>query len=118
MIEKYDPDDDRAMLETIVDSLDESLEHLDGHTLSRLNQARQRALTQTARPQLFNAQWVKAGAIAALIFTLVNGWMMFSTPNIQQMQTDEFELIVVNDDFDLMQDIDFIAWMIEQEHAS
>lgn len=118
MIEKYDPDDDRAMLETIVDSLDESLEHLDGHTLSRLNQARQRALTQTARPQLFNAQWVKAGAIAALIFTLVNGWMMFSTSNIQQMQTDEFELIVVNDDFDLMQDIDFIAWMIEQEHAS
>jgi len=118
MNNEYNTDDDRAMLKTAVDSLDQSIEHLDGYTLSRLNLARHRALDQTARPGLLNSQWLKAGAVAALIFTVVNGWMMFSASNIPQMNTDDFELIVVNDDFELMQELDFVAWMIEQEHAS
>jgi hypothetical protein len=118
MNNEYNTDDDKAILKTAIDSLDQSIEHLDGHTLSRLNQARHHALDQTARPRLFNTQWLKAGAIAALIFTVVNGWMMFSASKIQQMDTDDFELIVVNEDFELMQDLDFVAWMIEQEHAS
>jgi len=118
MNNKHDTDTDKAFLKSLTDTLDESIEHLDGHTLSRLNQARHRALAQTEKPHFFNAQWIKAGAIAAVIITLVNGWMMFSSPSIQQMNTDGFELVIANEDFELMQELDFIAWMIEQEHAS
>jgi membrane-anchored glycerophosphoryl diester phosphodiesterase (GDPDase) len=118
MNNEYHTDDDKAVLKTAVDALDQSIEHLDGYTLSRLNQARHRALDQTARPRLFNSQWLRVGAVAAVIFTLVNGWMMFTTSYVQPMDTDDFELVVVNEDFELMQEVDFFAWMIEQEHAS
>jgi len=118
MNNKHDTDTDKALLKSVTGALDQSIEHLDGHTLSRLNQARHRALAQTEKPRFFNAQWIKAGAIAAVIITLVNGWMMFSSPNNQQFNTDGFDLVVANEDFELMQELEFIAWMIEQEHAS
>jgi len=118
MNNEYNNDDDKALLNLAVDALDQSIEHLDGPTLSRLNQARHRALSQSAKPRLFNARWLKAAAIAAVLLALVNGWMMFSTTDTQPMNSDVFELIVVNEDFELMQDLDFVAWMIEQEHAS
>ena len=117
MNNEYNSNDDKALLKTAVDSLDQSIEQLDGYTLSRLNQARHRALDQSARPRLFNTQWLKAGAVAAVIFTVVNGWMMFSPSNTPQMNTDDFD-IVVNEDYELMQDLDFVAWLIAQEHAS
>jgi hypothetical protein len=34
------------------------------------------------------------------------------------MNTDDFEMVIANEDFDLLQDLDFVAWMIEEEHAS
>ncbi len=101
-----------------VNALDESIEHLDAPTLSRLNQARHQALAATEKPRLFNSQWIKAGAFAILLVTVINGLLFLSTPNTQHMNTDDFELVVVNDDFELLQDLDFVAWMIEQEHAS
>ncbi|MGB5278793.1 MAG: hypothetical protein WBO73_17965 [Gammaproteobacteria bacterium] len=111
-------DSDQILLNQVVGALDQSIEHLDGRTLSRLNQARHRALATPAHFRLLNAQWLKAGVIVAILFTLVNGWMMFSSPNIQTMAADDFELIIINEDYELMQDLDFFAWMIEQEHAS
>ena len=41
----------------------------------------------------------------------------FSSPNIQHANTDEIEMLLANEDFELAQDLDFIAWMIEQDHA-
>ena len=117
MNNEHNSDDDRILLNKVIDSLDQSIEHLDAYTLSRLNQGRHRALAQKPRPRLLHARWLQAGAAAAVIFSLVNGWMLFSTANPQQMNTEDFELIVVNEDFELMQDLDFVSWMIEQEHA-
>ncbi len=108
----------KLIQDSVIGSLDESIEHLDAHTLSRLNQARHRALAQVEKPRLFNPQWLKAGAFAFLLVTVINGWLFFSTSNIQQMNTDDFEMIVASEDYELIQDLDFVAWMIEQEHAS
>jgi len=118
MTDKYDTDVNEVYLKSVTDSLDISIEHLDANTLSRLNQARHHALAQAGKPRLFNSQWLKAGAFAVLLVTVINGWLFISTPDIQQMNTDAFELIVANEDFELLQDLDFVAWMIEQEHAS
>lgn len=117
MNSKYDSDKDPTFLNQVVDVLDQSIEHLDGRTLSRLNQARHRALATPARPRWVNLPWLKAGALAAVILALVNGWMMFTTPELQTLTTDDFELVITNDDYELMQDLDFFTWMIEQEHA-
>jgi hypothetical protein len=118
MNQKQDTDVDKILQQAVIDSLDNSIEHLDAHTLSRLNQARHRALAHADKPRLFNSQWLKAGTFAVLLVTVINGWLFFSTPEIQQMNTDDFELIVATEDFELLQDLDFVAWMIEQEHAS
>ena len=114
----HDTDGDRTLQKSVVNSLDESIEHLDAHTLSRLNQARHRALDQAKRPVLFNSQWLKAATFAVLIVTVINGWLFLSTPNIQQMHPDDLELILANEDFELLQELDFVAWMIEEENAS
>jgi len=34
------------------------------------------------------------------------------------MNTDDFEMIVASEDYELIQELDFVAWMIEEEHAS
>ena len=118
MNDKHDTDMNRFLQESVIKSLDESIEHLDAHTLSRLNQARHHALALAQKPRLFNPQWVKAGTFAVLLVTVINGWLFFSTSNIQPMNTDDFEMIIANEDFELVQDLDFVAWMIEEEHAS
>jgi hypothetical protein len=118
MKDKHDTDMNSVLLKSVISSLDESIEHLDARTLSRLNQARHRALALTEKPRLFNPQWLKAATLAVLLVTIINGWQFFSTSNIQQMNTDDFEMVIANEDFDLLQDLDFVAWMIEEEHAS
>jgi hypothetical protein len=118
MNDQNDTDMNKAQLKSVIESLDESVEHLDAHTLSRLNQARHRALAQAEKPRLLNPQWLKAATFAVLLVTVINGWQFFSTPNNQLMNTDDFEMVIANDDFELLQDLDFVAWMIEEEHAS
>ncbi len=116
MNKEHDHNGDATLLNQVVDALDQSIEHLDGHTRSRLNQARHHALAAPARSRLANTAWLKAGALVVIILGLVNGWMMFTTQELQTLTTDDFEMIIVNEDFELMRDLDFFAWMIEQEH--
>ncbi len=118
MNDRHDTDMNRDLHESVIESLDQSIEHLDAHTLSSLNQARHRALAQLGKPRLLNPQWVKAGAFAVLLVTAINGWLFFKHSNIQQMYTDDFEMIVTSEDYELIQDLDFVAWMVEEEHAS
>jgi len=113
-----DTDMSKRLQKSVIDALDDSIEHLDAYTLSRLNQARHRALAQADKPRWFNPQWLKAATFAVLLATVINGWLFFSTSNMQQVNTDDFELIVASEDFELLQDLDFVAWMLEQEHAS
>jgi len=116
MNDKHDTDINKVLQESVIESLDESIEHLDAHTLSRLNQARHHALAE--KPRLLNPLWLKAGAFAVLLVTVINGWLLFSTSKIQPMNTDDFEMIVASEDYELIQELDFVAWMIEEEHAS
>ncbi len=109
---------DETLHNILVESLEHSVEHLDANTLSRLNQARHRALDQARRPRLFGSQWLKAATFAVLLVTVINGWLLFTTPDVQHMNTDDIELLLANEDFELLQELDFVAWMIEEEHAS
>ncbi len=117
MTENYDTEDDQALKNLLIESLDNSVEHLDAQTLSRLSQARHRALAQVKRPRLYESQWFKTAGFVVVAVTVVNAWLMFSTPTVQQMNTDDFEILIANEDFELVQELDFIAWMIEEDHA-
>lgn len=118
MNNKISPEADKTLLQSVVDSLDESIEHLDAHTLSRLNQARHQALAANEKSRLAKPSWQTAGTFAALVISLMTGWLVFSVPDRTPMSPDEFELVVANEDYELMQDLDFVAWMVAQDNAS
>jgi hypothetical protein len=118
MNDKIDPEADKALLQSVVASLDESIEHLDARTLSRLNRARHEALATQAKSRLVKPSWLTAGTFAVLFVSLMTGWMLFSTPGKTPLGPDEFELVVANEDFELMQNLDFVVWMIAQDNAS
>ena len=118
MNDRHETDVNTELQQSLIDALDDSIEHLDAYTLSRLNQARHRALAQAEKPRWVNPQWLKAATFAVLLATVINGWLFLSSSNMQHMNTDDFELIAASEDFELLQDLDFVVWMIEQEHAS
>lgn len=118
MNDRHDIDENKAIEQAVIAALDDSIEHLDAYTLSRLNQARHHAIDRAKKPHWINSQWLKAATVAILMVAVINGWLFFSTTEVQQMNTEDIDLIVASEDFELIQDLDFVAWMIEQENAS
>jgi hypothetical protein len=109
--------------------LDESAQALDASTLSRLNRARQAALAQRAPRR--RAAWVflpagLAGACALLL--AVGVWHGRRTPTAMPAQAavavsangsavnaGDLDLIASGDDLEMMQDLDFYAWLDAQD---
>ena len=109
---------DNDLLKTSRDALDESVEHLDANTLSRLNQARQKALSQKESSPPVNIHWIPAGALAALSITVIVGSLILSSPESSLTNLDEAEFMATNEEIELVEDLEFVAWLIEQENAS
>ena len=110
-------DDDKNILDKSNHALNKSTEQLDAQTLSRLNQARQKALSQKTYFFPLNIPLVPAGFFAALSIAVVTGSLYLSAPD-DTLSFDEAEFIASNEDVELMEDLEFVAWLIEQENAS
>ncbi|HST28005.1 MAG TPA: DUF3619 family protein [Rudaea sp.] len=109
--------------------LDESAQALDAATLSRLNRARQAALAQRAPRR--RAAWVflpagLAGACALLL--AVGVWHGRRAPTAMPAQAEvaasangsavnagDLDMIASADDMEMMQDLDFYAWLDAQD---
>jgi len=92
-----------------------SVSNLDGRTRSRLNQARQRAVDAAQRP---SQKWMKAlipatGIAAAAVLAV----MLQVTPTNRTQHDgavvalEDLDIVSDADNLDLMQDLDFYAWM-------
>jgi hypothetical protein len=111
-------DNENNVLKNSRDALNDSIEHLDANTLSRLNQARQKSLSQKENSPLINIPWIPAGALAALSITVVVGSLFLSSPESSLTNLDEAEFMATNEEIELVEDLEFVAWLIEQENAS
>lgn len=111
-------DSDNSLLETSQQALNDSIDKLDAQTLSRLNQARQKALSKNERTLFANIPWLPAGSLAMLSIAVVVGSLLLSSPDISFNNLDEAEFMASNEDIELMEDLEFIAWLIEEENAS
>lgn len=111
-------DNDNSLLETSQEALNDSIDRLDAHTLSRLNQARQKALSQEKRNAFTGISWLPAGTLAMLALAVIAGSLFLSSPNTPFNNLEEVEFMASNEDIELMEDLEFIAWLIEEEHAS
>lgn len=90
--------------------LDASEQALDAATLSRLNQARQKALAQGKKPAWI--VWVPAAATASVVAALIGGNLWVQKPELehngQSVAFEDIELLTSEADFELLQDMDML----------
>ena len=96
--------------------LDDSADALDAATLSRLNQARQKAL-ETRRSNLFAGGRVgivfASFAVAAIVAML---WMTtpLQQPETLAQQYEDIDMLTAETDLELLEDLEFVSWLLEE----
>ena len=109
--------------------LDESAQALDAGTLSRLNRARQAALAQHTPRRRAGWMYLPAGLAGACALLLAVGvWHAHRTPaaipvltpatasaNGNAVNAGDLDMIANGDDLEMMQDLDFYAWLDAQD---
>jgi hypothetical protein len=113
--------EDETFLQQSKKLLDESVDSLDAATLSRLNQARQKALNirlgtrrtnhfLTARTGAVFASFAVA-AVVVLIWTSANQ----QQPAVVAQQYEDLEMLTADADLDLLEDLEFVSWLVEAD---
>jgi hypothetical protein len=104
-------------------AFDTSVAGLDGRTRSRLNQARQKAVAAAGHPS--RQRWMRtlvpaSGLVAAAVcaFVLQVGPLHRSPQSSQTVALEDLDIVSDADNLDLMQDIDFYAWMAANDAAT
>jgi len=113
---------ERAFLQRSKKLLDDSVDTLDATTLSRLNQARQKALDSrimgNRRTNFFlvtpTGAVFASFAIAAIVILL---WTALPQQQPQQplaQQYEDIEMLTADAEFDLLEDLEFVSWLVEE----
>jgi hypothetical protein len=101
------------------EQLDASEQALDASILSRLNQARQKALAQNVSNKwnLRNALWIPATVTATLAIALIAGNVLLQQPSdenmAQQFTYEDIEILISDADIDLLEDMDMLEAMAD-----
>jgi len=106
--------DDPDLLATVKTHLDDSIEHYDAATRSRLTQARFRALQ--AKPQ---RPWLRPAAVATLASTtaaMVIAIVLWQATPLQDTFIEDLEIIASNADLEFYQELEFYQWL-DDEYA-
>jgi len=93
-----------------------SEEHLDAGTLSRLRDARVRAVEVTGdrgRGFFWIPNWVRIGGVATAAAAVLVFMIWFDTPKqeLPVKSPDEVEIVLNADNMDLYEDLDFYEWL-------
>jgi hypothetical protein len=100
-----------------------SVERLDARTRSRLNQARQKALTELNRGST-RRYWLGAPlgglAAAALVAVFLMSGRENATPQLEAatLPLDDFDIVADDDSFDMIQDVEFYSWLADNSAAA
>jgi len=128
-----DEHDDEKWVNSINQSLDESVQDLDAETRSQLNQIRQKAIaikSGRSKESVFNLRFLSVGsiAVAAAVVTL---WVVTPTtltistptgdgvsPSPVAMSGEMVEDLLEDywqEDPELMEELEFVAWLVDEE---
>ena len=100
--------------------LDDSVESLDAATLSKLNQARQRALAAQSQVSFLSSR--RRIALASLSVVAISAllWMMLPQPSTPvhseyaEIPIDDMEILMADTDMELLEDLEFVSWLLEE----
>jgi hypothetical protein len=123
--------EERELAEQASKKLRASVDQLDAATLSRLNQARQRALEELpGRHRYLPVRWLVptaslAGAAVVAMLLLQPSAPIGVDPtaigsmtiaaDILNDQSVDFELLMAEDDLEMIEDLEFFAWLTTEE---
>ncbi len=124
------PAEDSALEQRSRELFDQHVSNLDARTRSRLNQARQAALAahKGGAGGAFGARWLlPVGSAAALaLVALTTTQFLRPVTELPQAEVtalaaattgsvDDLEIIASGDELDMLQDMDFYAWLETQQ---
>ena len=116
-------DREKVFLEKAKAVLDESEEDLDAHILSRLRQARSRALQGEEKERPGLRTWfpfpVAASMVAALLAIFVAVIYLTRPPGLEPHKSiGDLEILASNDHLELYANLDFYDWLSkEKQHG-
>ena len=100
---------------------DAEVEGLDAATRSKLNRARQRALTELDRPGIALLRTPLPQAAAAAIAVAAVGGLLFMrggvetpVPTAEIGVASDIEILLAEDDIEFLEEIEFYAWLEAQ----
>lgn len=99
--------DDHNLLAAVKTQLDDSIEHYDAATRSRLTRARYRALQ--AKPQ---RQWLLPAAVASAAVMLMAIALWHYSPT-QDIFIEDLDIIASSADLEFYQELEFYEWLEE-----
>ena len=112
-----------ALAARVRTGLEASAQALDGATLSRLNRARQRALDAARAPRRALVRWTALAATACVLVAAVALWRLPATPvaptpasapATAAPRVDDLALVAGGADLELVEDLEFYAWLDAQ----
>ena len=117
MVDKSkDPFEEKDFEAKLKQSLDHSVDDLSQQTLASLNEIRQQTLNGKAAASANRFQWTLWGPAGGLVAAAVVAAVWVGNPAVQpNSNIDDLELLTSEQDLELMEDIEFIAWLMEQE---
>lgn len=100
-------------------TLDDSVESLDAATLSKLNQARQKALDSKRHSNFFSGA-LPASGFAMITIAILVGWLWYNqTPenhlNDLANNYEDIEILTSDTELELLEDMDFVSWLMEED---
>ncbi len=108
-------ENDKRFVRKAKSLFDDSVEHLDAATLSRLTRSRHRALEELERaghrwPRAF---WIPATGIAAamLVALLVLRVPLDTSPPIDQPLARDFDMLLEEDSLEMFEELEFYSWL-------
>ena len=119
MNERDDMGADRAFADKAKQLFDESVEGLDAATRSRLNRGRQAALAELRSFRPVWVQWAPAAGVATAAVVAVVLWT--GIPPVDELTPEasasDFEILLTQDSFEMLQDLEFYSWIDLDEEA-
>lgn len=112
------PEENREHEDRLRSLLDRKAEELDGHTLSRLRQARARAIARGSKPAgwLRLPDWSIAGGMAtATIALLAFSFLLEAPPDsgLPPITAGDLEILASGEDLEFYDRLEFYRWLEE-----
>ena len=99
----------------IKQALDNGVDAIDAHTLSRIRQVRARAV-EKAEVKSVNWFGVMSGALATACVMVFAVMILLESPTpMQAVPVDDIELISSSDNLELFEELEFYEWLDEHE---